>query len=75
RFEADDLGKVPMTKATIAAPQEVMSIDFEKTTGKRTELHIKWENTDVFVPVTTTVQATYRYDGPPAHYAPLTAKR
>ncbi len=52
RFEADDLGKVSMTKASLPSPQEQMSITFEKTTGKKTQLHIKWETTDVWVPVT-----------------------
>ncbi|MGI4979004.1 MAG: DUF2911 domain-containing protein, partial [Janthinobacterium lividum] len=46
RKESEDLGKVPMMKATLPAPQETMSIDFEKTGGKRTQMHIKWENTD-----------------------------
>lgn len=52
RFEKDDLGKVPMTKTMLKAPQEVMSIGFERTAGPKTQLHIKWENTDVSVPVT-----------------------
>src|ERR1700712_2631522 len=51
RFEKDDLGKVPMTKVALPSPQEVMSIGFEKTAGKKTQLHIKWETTDVWVPV------------------------
>ena len=52
RFEADDLGKVAMTKATLPSPQEQMSITFENTSGKKTQLHIKWETADVSVPVT-----------------------
>lgn len=51
RFEADDLGKAPMTKAALPSSQEVMSISFEKTAGTKTQLHIKWESTDVWVPV------------------------
>lgn len=51
RYEQDDLGKVPMTKTMLKSPQEVMSIGFEKTSGTKTQLHIKWENTDVSVPV------------------------
>ena len=47
-----DLGRTPMTGKTLASPQEVMSISFENTKGGTTELHIKWENTDQFVPVT-----------------------
>lgn len=53
RFEADDLGKTAMMKATLPAVQEVMSIGFEKTAGSKTQLHIKWDKTDVFVPVST----------------------
>ncbi len=51
RFEADDLGKTAMTKATLPAPQEQMSITFEKTKGSETQLHIRWETTDVWVPI------------------------
>ncbi len=76
RFEADDLGKVPMMKAALTAPQEVMSIDFEKTTGKSTQMHIKWETTDVWVPITTTVSASFRTNPPrQGHMQPLTASR
>ena len=52
RFEADDLGKVPMMKLALPSSQEQMSISFEKTSGKKTQMHIKWENTDVWVPIT-----------------------
>lgn len=51
RFEKDDLGKVPMERSPVKATQEQMSINFEKTSGLRTQMHIKWENTDVWVPV------------------------
>ncbi len=51
RFAADDLGKVPMMKAALPAPQELMSITFEKTAGAKTQLHVKCETTDVWVPV------------------------
>ncbi len=51
RFANDDLGKTAMKKATLPAPQELMSITFEKTKGNETQLHIKWETTDVWVPV------------------------
>jgi hypothetical protein len=53
RFEKDDLGKVAMMKATLPAPQELMSITFEKTMGTKTQLHVKWDTADVWVPVTT----------------------
>lgn len=52
RFEADDLGKTPMMKATLPAPQEVMSITFGHATPKGIEMHVKWETTDVWVPMT-----------------------
>ena len=49
--EGQDLGRVPMSKKESGTPQEVMSIDFESTAGNNTELHVKWEKTDVFVRV------------------------
>jgi hypothetical protein len=52
RFEAEDLGKVPMMKTAIPK-QELMSITFEKTMGTKTQLHVKWDTFDVSVPVTT----------------------
>ena len=51
RFEKDDLGSTVMMKGTLPSPQEVMSISFDKTSGAKTELHIRWETTDVAVPV------------------------
>lgn len=48
-----DLGRSPMTYAKLPKAQEVMSIGFEKTTGASTELHIKWETTDVSVKIET----------------------
>jgi len=48
-----DLGRVDMMKGPApAAPVEKFVIEFEKTTGKTTQLHLIWENTDVYVPVT-----------------------
>jgi hypothetical protein len=49
--EGNDLGRTPMMKASLSAPQEEMSISFEHTMGKKTQLHVKWETTDVYVPV------------------------
>ncbi|RXH57637.1 DUF2911 domain-containing protein [Granulicella sibirica] len=46
-----DLGRVPMMKKDLGTPKEVMSISFENTSGTKTDLHVKWEKTDVFVPV------------------------
>ena len=50
--EGNDLGRTPMTSATLPAPQENMSISFENTKGNTTELHVKWETTDEYVTVT-----------------------
>jgi hypothetical protein len=50
--EGKDLGRTPMTGKTLAAPQEVMSISFEHTHGKTTQLHVKWDKTDQYVTVT-----------------------
>jgi hypothetical protein len=48
-----DLGRVDMMKGpTPSAPVETFVINFENTTGKTTQLHLIWENTDVYVPVT-----------------------
>jgi len=47
-----DLGRTDMTKGpTPASPVEQFAIKFEKTHGGKTELHLVWENTDVYVPV------------------------
>ncbi len=53
RFEADDLGKTPMMKKALPASQEVMSINFEKTVAGKTQMHVKWATTDVYVPIST----------------------
>jgi hypothetical protein len=51
--EDQDLGRVDMMKGPApSAPVEKFEMKFEKTTGKTTQLHLIWENTDVFVPVT-----------------------
>jgi hypothetical protein len=49
--EGSDLGRTPMMKKKLPAPQEVMSISFEHTSGRKAELHVRWETTDVWVPV------------------------
>ena len=46
-----DLARVEMKKVELAQPQEKMSISFEHTKGSSTELHVRWETTDVSVPV------------------------
>jgi hypothetical protein len=51
-YNADqDLARVDMKKTGLPAPQEVMSISFEKIRGSKTQLHVRWEKTDVWVPV------------------------
>jgi hypothetical protein len=50
--EGSDLGRTAMMVNTLPAPQEVMSISFEKTTAHSTELHIRWETTDAYVKLT-----------------------
>jgi hypothetical protein len=50
--EGQDFGRTPMKGKTLAALQEAMSISFENTKGKSTELHIKWEKSDQYVAVT-----------------------
>jgi Protein of unknown function (DUF2911) len=50
--EGQDLGRVPMEIGSNAAPVETMVIDFEKTSGDSTELHVKWADKDVSVKVT-----------------------
>jgi hypothetical protein len=53
--ESQDLCRLPMSNgAAPAAPVEVFKIAFEHTRGNRTELHLMWGNTNVFVPVTAT---------------------
>ena len=46
-----DLGRTPMHYSKLSAPQESMTISFEKTTKDSTELHVKWETTDVSVKI------------------------
>ncbi len=46
-----DLGRTPMHYTKLAAPQESMTISFENTTKDSTELHVKWETTDVSVKI------------------------
>ena len=49
--EAQDLGRTPMHEATLPAPQEVMSLSFEKTTRNSTQLHVRWERVDEWVEI------------------------
>ena len=53
--EGQDLGRVAMQEGTIpAAPVELFEIRFEHTKANKTELHLIWETTNVFVPITAT---------------------
>lgn len=48
-----DLGRTDMKRGkTPATPVEQFAIKFEDTHGKNTQLHLIWETTDVYVPVT-----------------------
>jgi hypothetical protein len=49
--KAQDLGRVPMSAGSTATPVETFVIDFEKTVGPSTELHLKWAGVDASVQV------------------------
>ncbi len=49
--ESQDLARVDMHQDTLPQPQEHMSISFENTNGNSTQLHVRWDKTDVWVPV------------------------
>jgi hypothetical protein len=48
-----DLGRVEMKSHTLDTPQEVMSISFDDIKKDSAELHIRWENLDEHIKVTT----------------------
>ncbi len=50
--EPMDLARIAMQSKTLSPPQEKMSISFENTVGNTTELHIKWDTTNQYVPIT-----------------------
>ena len=50
--KAQDLGRVQMSAGSSAVPVETFKIDFEKTMGSTTELHLKWANVDASVQIT-----------------------
>ena len=51
--QEQDLGRVDMQRGgALSAPVQLFAIKFEHTAGSTTQLHLIWENTDVFVPVT-----------------------
>ncbi len=49
--QSQDLARVDMKKKTLSSPQEVMSITIEPFHGKQSSLHMRWETTDVSVPI------------------------
>jgi len=49
--EGNDLGRTEMHLAKLPSAQESMSITFENTKKRSTELHVKWETTDVSVKI------------------------
>ena len=50
--KAQDLGRTTMSVGSTSSPLETFVIDFEKTMGEKTELHLKWAGVDASVPVT-----------------------
>jgi Protein of unknown function (DUF2911) len=50
--EPMDLARVAMQSATLSTPQEKLSITFENTHGNTTELHIRWDTTNQYLPIT-----------------------
>lgn len=50
--QADDLARIPMKRtAAPSEPVETFKIAFEHTRGNRTQLHLMWAKTDVYVPI------------------------
>ena len=47
-----DLGRTAMTQNALASPRETLSISFDNTHGRTTELHVKWEKVDEYVTIT-----------------------
>ena len=53
--QEQDLGRVDMLEGVIpSAPVEKFLIDFDHTQGNKTELHLHWDTTNVYVPITAT---------------------
>ncbi|GAA3755700.1 DUF2911 domain-containing protein [Terriglobus aquaticus] len=48
----DDLARVPMQKAPASGSLEQMLIDFEKSTAKSTQMHVKWATDNYYVTIT-----------------------
>ncbi|WP_263358420.1 DUF2911 domain-containing protein [Acidicapsa ligni] len=50
--KSQDLGRVAMETGSNSMPVETFVIDFEKTVGQTTELHLKWAGVDASVQIT-----------------------
>jgi hypothetical protein len=51
--QPQDLARITMEKGPKpSSPVETFKIYFDHTNGNKTQLHLAWENTDVYVPVT-----------------------
>ena len=51
--QPQDLARITMEKGPApSSPVETFKIYFDHTNGNKTQLHLAWENTDVYVPVT-----------------------
>lgn len=50
--EKQDIGRTAMKFSALPSPQEVMTLSFEGAKGKTAVLHMRWESTDVSVPIT-----------------------
>ena len=48
-----DLGRVEMKHSTLPSAQEVMSISFDDIKKNSAELHIRWDNVDEHIKITT----------------------
>jgi hypothetical protein len=48
---SQDLARINMRKNSLPKPQQQMTIHFENTRGSTTQLHIRWDTTDLWVPV------------------------
>jgi Protein of unknown function (DUF2911) len=53
--QAQDLARIPMMDGPApGTPVEKFKISFEHTMGNKTQMHLIWEKTDVYVPITAT---------------------
>ena len=53
--QAQDFARIPMTDGPApGTPVQEFKISFEHTHGNKTQLHLIWETTNVYVPITAT---------------------